>query len=162
MGTYNFLKHIVCTHRLNQHIVEPTQDFWEIFLLYRFNLNRSSAIIPSDSTGITYSLPPTISNAPITSSTASVSNFHVFLFFSSKGMYCGMGRKNPRSRYCLSDNHYPNYNAGPVRRGRNENYNNNNNNKNNKNNKNYKNKNNIYMPRVSLVATHCVHYPLIS
>ena len=71
-------------------MLKPTQEFLKILQLHHFNRNRSSAVIPFDSTGITNSLPLAIFKAPITFSAASVANFYVFVFFSSKGMHCSI------------------------------------------------------------------------
>ena len=99
VGTYNILIHSVCTHRLNQHVRE---------ILYRFNLNRSSAVISFD--GITNSLPLAIFKAPITSSAASLTNLHVLMFFSSNGMYCGIplnGNEETTELPLPLGHHYP-------------------------------------------------------
>ena len=109
VGTYNVLIHSVVPMDWT-NMLKPTRDFWEIFLLYRYNVYRSSAVIPFDGTGTTNSLPLAIFNAPITSSAASVANFPVLVFFSSKGMHCSIPRmemKNPRSCHCLSKNYFP-------------------------------------------------------
>ena len=63
---------------MNQH-VDTNSRFLEFILLYRFNLNRSSAVIPFDGTGIANSLPLAIFNATITSNAAYVAYFHIFV-----------------------------------------------------------------------------------